>query len=73
MACKTANMSHSCLFVIYSDEFSVNLHFVSKNENFLAKICKILVFEYIGTNHIETKQTSPILRLGQILAYAGMN
>ena len=65
-------MSQSRSNVIYSDEFSVNLHFLYKNEYFLAKIRRILVFECIGTNRIETKQTSPMPRLGQISAYAGM-
>ena len=58
--------------VIYSDEFSVNLHFLYKNEHFLATIRRILVFECIGMNRIETKQTSPMTRLGQNWAYAGM-
>ena len=65
-------MSQSRSYVIYSDEFCVNLHFLYKNEHFLAKIRRILVFECIGTIHIETKQTSPMPRLGQISAYAGM-
>ena len=50
----------------------LNLHFLYKNEHFLAKIPRILVFECIDTNHIEMKQTSPMLYLGQISAYTGM-
>ena len=72
MAWKTADVSQRCSYVIYSDEFSVNLHFPCKNEHFLAKIRRILVFECVGTNHIEIKQTSPMPCIGQISAYIGM-
>ena len=72
-------MSQCRSYVIYSDEFSVNLHFLYKNEHFLyknehflAKIHRMPVFECIGTHRIETKQTTPVPRPGQISAYAGM-
>ena len=38
------------------------------NEPFLAKIHTIYVFECTGTNHFETKQTSPMPRLGCVSA-----
>ena len=67
-------MTHSKQYEIYSDAHNVTLHFMDTNEPFLAKIQTLYVFECIGTNHLETKQTSPMSRIRCVSAnsaYAG--
>ena len=70
MACKLP----TCPKVVRMWYSQVNSEFLYTNEHFLAKKRRILAFECtcIGTNHIETKQTSRMPRFGQISAHAGM-
>ena len=66
MTCKP--VSHSRSYVIHSDDFSVNQHFLYKNEHAGYLYLNVLVRIILRRN----MQTSPMPRLGQISAYAGM-